>query len=295
MKGIILAGGSGTRLSPLTRIITKPLLPIYDKPMIYYPLSVLMIAGIKNILIIATPQDINRFIELLGDGSKLGIHLSYLPEPTPKGIANAFILGESFIGEDNVALILGDNIFYGYELPSLLEESTKREKGATIFGYYVGDPNRFGVVEFDLLGKVISIEEKPLVPKSNYAVTGLYFYDNRVIEMARSLKPSSRGELEITDINRKYLEMNELFVEQMDQGYAWIDTGTHTSLLEASNFVETIDKRQNIKIGCIEEVAYRKGYITEEDLLSLAKPLMKNEYGNYLVKIANSSYLTKTQ
>ena len=287
MKGIILAGGNGTRLSPITKIMTKPLLPIYDKPMIYYPLSVLMQAGIKDILIISTPQDIGKFIELLGDGSKLGIQLSYTPEPIPKGIANAFLLGESFIGDDHVALILGDNLFYGYELGKLLEATIKREKGATVFGYHVNEPERFGVVEFDLKGKAISLEEKPLIPKSNYAVTGLYFYDNRVIGMAKSLQPSLRGELEITDINRQYLEINELFVEIMGQGYAWIDTGTHSSLLEASNFIETIDKRQNIKIGCIEEMAYRKGFITKENLLSLAEPLMKSEYGNYLIKIAS--------
>jgi glucose-1-phosphate thymidylyltransferase len=293
LKGIILAGGSGTRLSPLTRIVTKPLLPIYDKPMIYYPLSVLMLAGIKDILIISTPNDINRFIELLGDGSKLGINLSYTPEPEPRGIANAFLLGESFIKEDNVALILGDNIFYGNELTMLIEESIKREKGATVFGYYVNDPQRFGVVEFDSLGKAVSIEEKPLVPKSNFAVTGLYLYDNQVVEMAKSIKPSLRGELEITDINLKYLEMNDLYVEIMGQGFAWIDTGTHTSLLEASNFIETIDKRQNIKIGCIEEIAYKKGFITREDLLSLAEPLMKNDYGIYLRRIANIDIFKK--
>ena len=286
MKGIILAGGSGTRLYPITKGISKQLAPIYDKPMIYYPLSVLMLAGISEVLIISTPKDLPRFEELLGDGSDIGMRFSYVEQPSPDGLAQAFILGEDFIGEDDVCLVLGDNIFYGHGLTKLLSQSVtnaQEENKATVFGYYVKDPERYGVAEFDERGNVTSIEEKPTKPKSNYAVIGLYFYPNDVVKKAKEVKPSHRGELEITTLNQDYLNEQRLKVELMGRGYAWLDTGTHESLLEASNFIQTIENRQGLKVACIEEIAYEMGYISKEKLLELAEPLKKNQYGQYLI------------
>lgn len=291
MKGIILAGGSGTRLYPLTKVTSKQLLPIYDKPMIYYPLSVLMNAGIRDILIISTPDDTPRFEALLGDGHQFGITLSYAVQPSPDGLAQAFIIGADFIGNDSVAMVLGDNIFHGQGLKKRLREAAAREKGATVFGYYVDDPERFGIVEFDKDGKAVSIEEKPEKPKSNYCVTGLYFYDNKVVEYAKNLKPSARGELEITDLNRIYLEKGQLNVELLGQGFTWLDTGTHESLVEATNFVKTMEQHQHRKIACLEEIAYLNGWITKDDVLKVYEILKKNQYGQYLKDVLDGKYL----
>lgn len=294
MKGIILAGGSGTRLYPLTMVTSKQLLPIYDKPMIYYPMSVLMNAGIREILIISTPQDTPRFQELLGDGHQFGVELTYAVQPSPDGLAQAFIIGEEFIGKDTVAMVLGDNIFAGHGLNKRLQaavENAESGKGATVFGYYVDDPERFGIVEFNQEGKAISIEEKPVKPKSNYCVTGLYFYDNKVVEYAKNLQPSARGELEITDLNRIYLENNCLNVELLGQGFTWLDTGTHESLVEATNFVKTIETHQHRKIACLEEIAYLNGWITKEDVMKVYEVLKKNQYGQYLKDVLDGKYL----
>lgn len=293
MKGIILAGGSGTRLYPLTRVTSKQLLPIYDKPMIYYPLSVLMNAGIREILIISTPEDTPRFEALLGDGHQFGIELAYAVQPSPDGLAQAFVIGEDFIGNDNVAMVLGDNIFHGHGLTKRLKAAANKQMGATVFGYYVDDPERFGIVEFDSDGKAISIEEKPEHPKSNYCVTGLYFYDNRVVEYAKQLAPSDRGELEITDLNKIYLENGELEVTLLGQGFTWLDTGTHESLVEATNFVKTVETHQHRKIACPEEIAYLQHWITKDQLLKDIEPLKKNQYGHYLLDVVNGKYIDK--
>lgn len=296
MKGIILAGGSGTRLYPITQEVIKQLLPVYDKPMIYYPLSTLMLAGITEILIISTPEALPAFKRLLGDGSQIGLQLSYVEQPKPEGLAQAFILGDSFIGDDDVCLVLGDNIYFGHGLPQMLRrgiESVENEKKSVIFGYYVTDPQRYGVAAFDAAGNVVSIEEKPENPKSNYAVTGLYFYTNEVIEIAKQIKPSARGELEITDVNQKFLERKKLKMELMGRGFAWLDTGTHESLLEASNFIQTIEKRQGLKVSCIEEIAFEMGYIDAAQLVELAQPLKKNSYGQYMLRRAKEGKVAR--
>ncbi len=295
MKGIILAGGSGTRLYPITQGVSKQLTPIYDKPMIYYPLSVLMLSGITEVLIISTPQDLPQFKALLGDGNNIGMSFSYIEQPSPDGLAQAFILGEDFIDDDDVCLVLGDNIFYGHGLTTMLAHSianVTNDRKATVFGYYVKDPERYGVAEFDADGNVLSIEEKPEKPKSHYAVVGLYFYPNSVVEIAKQIKPSARGELEITTVNQKYLEQGDLKVELMGRGYAWLDTGTHESLLEASNYIQTIENRQGLKVACIEEIAYEMGYISKEELIELAQPLLKNQYGQYLIRRAEEDILS---
>ena len=287
MKGIVLAGGSGTRLYPITKSISKQIIPVYDKPMIYYPISVLMLAGIREILIISTPQDIHLYENLLGDGTSLGVKFTYAIQPSPDGLAQAFIIGDEFIGNDSVCMVLGDNIFYGYNFSKQLKEAATLEDGAVVFGYYVNDPERYGVAEFDINGKVLSLEEKPAIPKSNYAVTGLYFYSNDVIQKAKGLKPSARGELEITDLNKLYLQEERLKVQLLGRGMAWLDTGTHDSLLEASNFIATIENRQGLKVACLEEIAFNNGFINKDQLLKLAEPLKKNYYGQYLLKIAS--------
>ncbi len=292
MKGIILAGGSGTRLYPITKSISKQILPVYDKPMIYYPLSVLMLAGIRDILIISTPHDIHLYEDLLKDGNQLGLNISYEIQPSPDGLAQAFIIGKKFVGNDKVCLILGDNIFYGHGFGKELLKTAEFDDGAVVFGYYVNDPERYGVVEFNKEGQVLSIEEKPSVPKSNYAVTGLYFYTNDVIEKAKTLKPSARGELEITDLNRLYLQEKRLNVSILGRGMAWLDTGTHESLLQASNYIHTIESRQGLKVSCVEEIAYKRGYIDKTQLIKLAEPLCKNQYGEYLLRIAEDKIFT---